>query len=101
MGDSWLYFDEYGEAIKCYETVVEKYPSEKMACYAQYLTGNCYEGMLRYGKIEKEEGLALIKDSYQKVLDNYPDSKASSAAESRLANVDRRFEYLLLLEGEK
>jgi TolA-binding protein len=83
-GHCYRNIGEFQKAIDCYSNVVEKFPKFARAWNAQFLIGQCYEQMKNSGIIDEAQANLKTKEAYQKLISNYPDCKAITAAKSWL-----------------
>jgi len=71
---------KFENAIDYYQEVVDRCPECKYAWRAQFLVGHSYKRLRNLRAIDKAKGEALIRDAYEKVLENYPSCPAARAA---------------------
>jgi len=77
------YFYHLGEcekAIKFCKKIVDTWPNYKNTWYIQLMIAQCYEKLEKAGRIPTAEATTQIRQSCEKLLANYPDSKAVKTA---------------------
>ena len=79
-GDCYRLMDERADAIARYEELVRRWPSYECAWGAQFLIGQGYEQLWLISGCADAAALAKAKAAYQKVVENYPNSRAAKVA---------------------
>jgi len=77
---------EYEKAIEYYQQLLDKWPDYEYAWNAQFLIGCILERLKKDGLIPDSVADPVIKDSYERVLEQYPDCRAVKAATTRLSH---------------
>ena len=68
------------KAAECYQKVVDLDPDFKYAWHAQFMVGYSYDRLWNRREIDKSEADKRIREAYEKLLKNYPNSAAVKAA---------------------
>jgi tetratricopeptide (TPR) repeat protein len=72
--------DQYEQAIEYYQKVVSDWPDYERVWNAQFLIAQCFDKLARLGSIPKADAAPIIRQACEKVIINYPNSKAVNAA---------------------
>jgi TolA-binding protein len=78
--------NKYEDAIRCFQKVVDNYPTYQHAWHAQFMIGRSFEVLKDAGVVDKSEADAKIKAAYEKVIRNYPDCSAAGYADNWLSS---------------
>ena len=81
IGESYLQGGKYAEAVAAYSRVISDYPTGDQVPNAYWKRGFALENIP--GQIE------TAKQSYQTVVDKYPDSQAATLAKQRLEGLNK------------
>ena len=73
-GEAGSHIGEYEQAKGYFQKVVDMWPEHTLAASAQYRVGQTYKFMMRDGQISYSEGRVRVKEAYEKVVENYPES---------------------------
>ena len=84
VGECYRSLGEYEKAIEYYQKLVDNFPDYEDAVSAQYLVGHMYRLLRNKGVIDDSEANTLIKDAFERVVQNYPDSTPANAARNWL-----------------
>ncbi len=76
----YRHLDQFEQAIEYYQKVVSNWPDYERSWNAQFMIARCFDKLARAGSILKEDSAPLIRQACEKVIINYPDSKAVNAA---------------------
>jgi len=80
---------QYNKAIADYQYVVDNWPSYEYACIAQYIIGDCFEGLRNTGSLSPSEANPKIEQAYLSVIENYSDSLSAPDACLKMARIRR------------
>ena len=80
---------QYQKAIENYQTIINDWPDYQAASYIQFKIGRTYRNLQRKGAIPESEAELLIKDAYEKLVTNYPDSDLARSALRWLDNYNK------------
>lgn len=83
-GDCYRRLGQYGEAVGCYQEVVDNWPDHTYAWYAQFMIARCYMKSANSGSISMTEAIEQARLACEKVIANYPNCKAVKAARNML-----------------
>ncbi len=77
----YQYLDNYDEAARAYQKLLDSYPKYYMASFVQYRIGECYRQLKKYDQ---------AIEAYQKVIKNYPKEWEAQAAKKRIEELKSR-----------
>jgi len=86
---------QHTKAIEQYQNVVANWPDCENASRAQFMVARIYEHLKRTSVLPEAEAVAMIKAAYERILQEYPDSRAANPARRRLNY------YQQLKQGER
>jgi len=75
---------QHTKAIEYYQKVVDNWPDYKNASKGQFMVARIYEYLKRLGAIPESEANRIIKAAYERILQEYPDSRAANTARRKL-----------------
>jgi TolA-binding protein len=81
---SYEVLGDYAKSVEYYQQSVDKYPKDPLSWHAQFMIGRNYENLLKQGLLSEAEAKPLIRTAYTKLLQNYPNCKAVTAAQNWL-----------------
>ena len=87
-GDCYRLMFEYQKAIEKYEEYVSRWPNNTMAASAQFLIGQNYKHLWLDDPKVNIEYRDKSRAAYQKLVDNYPDSKPAKMIAKSLKRKD-------------
>lgn len=79
---------QYENALAHYQKVVDDWPDYQYAWSAQYLTGSCYEKLIKSGVLTASEAGSKIEQSYKAVVERYPNSPLTANACMKLSDLN-------------
>jgi len=71
-GRTYCKLEDYLKSLNCFQKIVDDYPNYIYAWYAQFMLGYNCKLMVDKGVITPEEGEAMIKPAFEKLLEEYP-----------------------------
>jgi outer membrane protein assembly factor BamD len=89
VGDAYYYKKDYTEAAVAYEEFVRLHPRNEVAPYVLYQIGMCHFLLFRSVDRDPEE-TRLAMDSFNRLVQAYPDSQYSSKAKKQLFECQKR-----------
>ncbi|OHB54454.1 MAG: hypothetical protein A2173_10955 [Planctomycetes bacterium RBG_13_44_8b] len=78
--ECYILLGQYQKAIENYQTIINNWPNYKAAPHIQYMIGRTYIQLQRAGAITESQAELSIKDAYEKLVANYPDSDRAESA---------------------
>ncbi len=78
---------QYDNAIADYQYVVDNWPGYEYAYMAQYIIGDCFEGLRDSGSLSPSEANLKMEAAYVAVLENYPDCSLAPHACLKMAQL--------------
>ena len=75
---------EYSEAIEYFQEVVKRWPAHKWASHAQYRVGTMHKYLVMHDEISRTEGRLAIKEAFEKMVEDYPESRLAGDARNWL-----------------
>ena len=75
---------ELDYAANYYQTVIHDWPDYKFCDVAHFLLARCFEKLANSGSIPREEAAVMIRDTCEKLLADYPNSKIVKATTNLL-----------------
>ena len=89
-GSCYKMLGQYGDSIRCYQAVVDRYPLYRFAGYAQFRVGNIISDMGRLGLMAESEANIITRAAYENLLEKYPDCQACNIAKRWLGDHNYR-----------
>lgn len=89
VGDAYYYKKDYTEAAVAYEEFVRLHPRNEVAPYVLYQIGMCH--FLSFRSVDRDqEETQLAMDSFNRLVQAYPDSEYSRKAQKQLFECQKR-----------
>jgi TolA-binding protein len=83
-GECYRVLKEYEKAIEYYQMVADNWPDCQYASSAQFLVGYLTKHLMKTGVIPKAEADVVIRDAFERVVNDYPDSASAASARNWL-----------------
>jgi hypothetical protein len=74
----------YEDSLRCFQTVVDNYPSYEYAWHAEFIVGSIYQRMKFAGILPESEADSKTKVAYQEVISKWPGCNAVENAQKWL-----------------
>ncbi|MBN1974575.1 MAG: tetratricopeptide repeat protein, partial [Sedimentisphaerales bacterium] len=71
-GECYGVLGQSDKMIENYQIVVDKWPQYNLAWHLQFMIGRHYEMVKRNGKMTESEADTIIKQAYERLIQNYP-----------------------------
>jgi TolA-binding protein len=84
MAESYSSVGELQNAVECYRKLVAGWPDYEYTWSALYKMGDCYLRLAKTGAIPEGDAMIVARDSFERVLRDYPNCRAAKAAQQRL-----------------
>jgi len=78
------------QAIEYYQTVVNNWPDYQYAWHCQYMIGRIYKDLKNSNTIPESDADLIIKDTFERLVENYPDCPPARSASIWLNNYQER-----------
>ena len=86
IGQGFMYAGDYQQAIKAFQVVVDKYPTDPIAADALYEIGFANMTIMRTGSYDRTAA-QNARESFEDFLAAYPNHEKSAQAKENLANL--------------
>jgi len=71
---------EYDKALGLYQLLVDNWPNHKYAAYAQFRVAHTCQDLVNRKIMSEEVGESLMRQAYERILADYPDSGMAERA---------------------
>ena len=89
LGDAHFYNKDYNQAAIAYDEFVRLHPRNEVIPYVIYQTGMCH--FLNFSSVDRDpEETRLAVESFQRVIQNYPDSEYAKRAQKQVFECQKR-----------
>jgi len=82
--ECYLLLGDWKKAFHYYQKVIDDWADYELAPHVQFMIGRMYINLKRSGALGESDADLLIKDAYEAIVENYPDSPPAKAARSWL-----------------
>ncbi len=85
-GHGYRQLGQYAKSVECYQRIADNHPESRQAGHALFMVCRNYEQMGKEGLISKLQADSEVKKAYERLMRDYPNSKAARAGSRKLKN---------------
>ena len=80
----YVLLGDWEKAFQYYQKIIDDWPDYELASHVQFMIARIYTNLKRSGAIGESDADLLIRDTYETIVENYPDTPPAKAARSWL-----------------